>query len=248
MCDVVIGSEQSLNYNSNNQIFSKKLENINFLNDINEYKNIFVFTHDLEYFYNKFKDIYNKNIISHNSDHEINDIFFEYLDKVNIQISQNCLINHKKLISLPIGIENRQHFNHDIFHKIRKNIDIKKEKNIYFNFSIHTHFSRIECYNKLINKIEYNCDKSKEEYFIELKKHKFAICPRGNGLDTHRLWECLYLDVIPIMLKKDFINIDNLPIILLDNWDDLNEESLYKDFNHLKNSKISLSYYKNILN
>jgi hypothetical protein len=50
------------------------------------------------------------------------------------------------------------------------------------------------------------------------------------------------------MLKKDFINIDNLPIILLDSWDDFNEEILHKEFNNLKNSKISLSYYKNVLN
>jgi len=246
ICDIVIGTEQKLRSNYNNDLYSKKLENIELLNDINDYKNIFVFSDNLDIFYNKF-NITGKNIISHNSDNEINDNFIEYLDIVNIQMSQNCLIYHKNLISLPIGIENRQYFNHDIFHKIRKNTDIKKEKNIYFNFSINTHFSRKDCYNKLINKLEFNSNKSKEDYFIELKKHKFAICPRGNGLDTHRLWECLYLDVIPIMLKTDFININNLPIILLDSWDDLNEENLYKEFNHLKNSKISLSYYKNIL-
>jgi hypothetical protein len=114
-------------------------------------------------------------------------------------------------------------------------------------FSLSTHFSRNECYNKLKNKLIWNNKLSKEEYFIELKKHKYAICPRGNGLDTHRIWECLYLDVVPIMLKKDTINIDNLPIIYLNDWDELDINNINTKFKNLKLSKITLDYYKNYI-
>lgn len=248
MCDIVIGTHEKIIYNPNNSVYSKRLENIDCINDISIYKNIFVFTDNLLTFYEKFHtQLSNKNIVSHNSDDEINNNFIKYLDIVNCQLSQNCLIQHPKLISLPIGIENRQHFDHQIFHNIRKRTDIKKEKNIYFLFSLANHPSRNICYNSLINKIPINSNKSKEEYFIELKKHKFAICPRGNGLDTHRLWECLYLDVIPIMISSDFININNLPIIILNSWNDFNEEQLYKEFKNIKNSKVCLSYYKGII-
>ena len=248
MCDVVIGTNEKIIYNPNNITYSKKIENISLLNDITIYKNIFVFTDNLIEFYNKFNDqLNNKNILSHNSDDEINNEFIKFFDKINYQLSQNCLIQHPKLTSLPIGIENRQHFDHNIFHNVRKRTDIKKEKNIYFLFSLGTHYSRQHCYNSLINKIPINNKISKEDYFIELKKHKFAICPRGNGLDTHRLWECIYLDVIPIMIDKDFVNINNLPIIILNNWDEFDEDKLYKKFNNIKNSKICMSYYKNII-
>ena len=129
-------------------------------------------------------------------------------------------------------------------HKIRTRTDIKKEKNIYFLFSLNTHSSRRECFDKLKNKLEWNKSLSKEDYFIELKKHKYAICPRGNGLDTHRIWECLYLDVIPIMLIKDCINIDNLPIIYLNDWNELDITKLTYSFQNIKLSKLTMNYYK----
>ena len=173
--------------------------------------------------------------------------YANYLNIVKKQYSQNCIIKHNNLEPIPIGIENRQWFDHQIFHKIRKRTDIKKEKNVYFLFSLQTHFSRQDCYEKLKNKLEWNSNLSKEEYFIELKKHKYAICPRGNGLDTHRIWECLYLDVIPIMLKKDSIGIDNLPIIYLNDWNELDITNMNNVFKNINYSKILFDYYKNII-
>ena len=75
----------------------------------------------------------------------------------------------------------------------------------------------------------------------------YTIYPRGNGLDTHRIWECLYLDVIPIMLKRDTINIYNLPIIYLNHWDELDINNINTKFKNLKLSKITLDYYKKTL-
>jgi hypothetical protein len=248
ICDVVIGTHEKIISNKNNIEYSKKIENIQNLNNISCYKNIFVFTDNLLEFYNKYKNELNcKNIISHNSDYEINEDYTDFINNVNYQFSQNVLINHPKLKAIPIGIENRQYFDHNIFHNIRKRNDIKKEKNIYFLFSLTTHASRIDCYNILKDKLCFSNKVPKEEYFIELKKHKYAICPRGNGIDTHRIWECLYLDVIPIIITKDFINIDNLPIIILNSWADLNENNLSNKFKQLKTSKITMSYYKNII-
>ena len=58
-----------------------------------------------------------------------------------------------------------------------------------------------------------------------LSEYKFCICPEGNGVDTHRLWECWYLKVIPIVIRTDFIDIlmekIKLPIIILNKWEDL---------------------------
>jgi hypothetical protein len=248
LCDIVLFTNETMYCNPNNNIFSKKIQNMNDLNNLDSYKSIFVKGENLQYFYEKFnKDIDNKIVVSHNSDYEINDTYVKYLDKVNKQMSQNCLFQHEKLVTLPIGIENRQWFDHNIFHHIRKCKNIKKTKNIYFLFSFDTNSSRIECYNSLKDKLEWNEKKSKEEYFVELKKHKYAICPRGNGLDTHRLWECFYLDVIPIIIEKDFININNLPIIILKTWNDLNEKNIQKEFNNIKNSKICLNFYNNFI-
>ena len=251
ICDVFIGSINSIDANPNNVKIQKNIVNIESnINDVIFINNvIFVKTDDLPNFYNKIFnyniDITNKIIITHNSDYEVDSKYLNVLNNVKKLYSQNCLVQHKNLTPIPIGIENSMWFDHEILHKIRIRKDIEKEKGIYFYFSISTHFSRNECYEKLKNKLIWNNKLSKEEYFIELKKHKYAICPRGNGIDTHRIWECLYLDVIPIMLKSDYLGIDNLPIIYLNSWDELDINNNNCKFKNIKLSKIIIDYYKN---
>ena len=243
--DIFIGTNRSYNSNPNNKRIVKKFINFDEANenDIKNSKKIFVKTEDLKLLKNKFgKFLDNKIIISHNSDNEITDN--NLIKQAKVQFSQNCLIKAKNLVPIPIGIENRQWFDHSIFHKVRK-MDIPKTKNIYFLFNVNTHKSRKNCFDILSKKLKWNTKLPKEEYFKELKRHKYAICPRGNGLDTHRLWECLYLDVIPIMLKRDSTNISGLPIIYLDKWEDL--EHLTNKFNNQKLNKILLSYYGQFL-
>jgi len=241
IADIVVGEPESINWNPNNIFYSKSISTINNLNSIESYNTIFVFTHDLEKFYNKFENkISNKIIISHNSDHEILST-----KNIKLHLAQNCLIKNDKLISIPIGIENNQWFDHNIFNDVR-NMKIKKTKNIYFFFNLGTHESRIKCYNALNNKLEWNTKKNKKEYFIELSLHKYAICPRGNGIDTHRIYECLYLDVIPIIIKKDYPNIDNLPLIILNEWNEI--DNITNEFINQQNSKLTIDYYYNIIN
>lgn len=253
LADCFIGTINSLYANPNTYLFSKINIEIESINDSDDrfinFNKIFVKTDDIKKFYSKFNNnLEDKIIITHNSDCGIDISFKENINKVKKQYSQNCLYTNDKLEPLPIGIENRMWFNHNILHNIRKRTDIKKTKNIYFLFSLHTHPSRNTCYNILKDKLMWNNKLSKEEYFIELKKHKYAICPRGNGLDTHRLWECFYLDVIPIMLKEDSVNIDNLPIIYLDKWTDLDISKLdnLNKFTDINFSKITMSYYNKI--
>lgn len=243
--DIFIGTNRSYNANPNNKRIVKKFVNFDNANvdDIKNSKKIFVKTEDLKILKNKFsKFLENKIIISHNSDNGINETTL--ITEAKVQFSQNCLIKAKNLVPIPIGIENRQWFDHSIFHRVRK-MDIPKTKNIYFLFSLKTHKSRRNCFDILSKKLEWNTKLPKEEYFKELKRHKYAICPRGNGLDTHRLWECLYLDVIPIMLKKDSTNISGLPIIYLDKWEDLG--NLTNKFVNQQLSKISMSFYAQFL-
>ena len=43
--------------------------------------------------------------------------------------------------------------------------------------------------------------KAYPESLAELSAYRFCFCIRGNGLDTHRFWESLYLGVIPVVLQ-----------------------------------------------
>ena len=45
---------------------------------------------------------------------------------------------------------------------------------------------------------------------------------RGNGFDTHRIWETLYSGSIPIVKRHyAFEYLDNLPVLYIDNYKDL---------------------------
>jgi hypothetical protein len=237
LADCFIGSIYSLNANPNTPKLSKQNIHIDCISDTDDLfiaqKRIFVKTDDIQHFYERFQNnLEDKVIITHNSDHEIcRQGFGQHIKKVKRQYSQNCSFTDtdddtSKLVPIPIGIENRMWFDHDILHRIRKRQDIPKTKGVYFFFSLGTHASRPVCHDALRAKFEFNTIRPREDYFVELKRHKYAVCPRGNGLDTHRLWECLYLDVIPIMLKSDSVNIGNLPIIYLDKWSDLDTTTL----------------------
>jgi hypothetical protein len=61
----------------------------------------------------------------------------------------------------------------------------------------------------------------RETYLDEVANSDFVACPRGNGIDTHRLWETIYLGSIPIVLKQHMPvkGLDmHLPILVVDDW------------------------------
>ena len=70
-------------------------------------------------------------------------------------------------------------------------------------------------------------------YLKALMAHKFAICPEGNGTDTHRFWECLYLKTIPICLKSPVTVYYSkmYPVFLLDDWSDFSSTDLTYFYN-----------------
>ena len=82
------------------------------------------------------------------------------------------------------------------------------------------------------------------------------MCPRGCGIDTYRMWECLYLGCIPIVVKYEgFEDFSDLPILFIDKWEDyLNIGSKYleekynemidKDYNY---DKLKFSWWKEYL-
>ena len=62
--------------------------------------------------------------------------------------------------------------------------------------------------------------------FILMRKTLFVPCPRGNGLDTHRIWEALYLGAIPVVLNSDrFAALEGWPILFIEEWKEIIEKS-----------------------
>lgn len=63
-----------------------------------------------------------------------------------------------------------------------------------------------------------------------MRKSLFVACPAGNGLDTHRFWESLYLGAIPIVKMSERTKAYlGWPHLVVDEWSDLRAYS-YVDF------------------
>lgn len=234
--------------------------NIDILDDINKLDYPIVYTH-MDHIITLFELLKNVNkkiiLISHNGDKCTPNI--EIPECIGKWYSQNVTIKSDKITSIPIGIEN------DVwFPEIGKRYKIIKKLNdqktyinlLYINHDINTNIKeRKEPYDLFKNHWAtlkcYKNGQNFDEYINDIYRHKFVLCPNGNGIDTHRLWETLYLKSIPIVTRSINTNFyTDLPICFVNNWYDITENFLLKEYDRIANnqwdlSKLDIKYWKN---
>jgi hypothetical protein len=84
-----------------------------------------------------------------------------------------------------------------------------------------------------------------------MSKHQFVICPPGNGIDTHRLWEALYLGCYPIVLGNRIYSDYSLPILQIKDWSDVTNNILEQHLNKWKDKdsfdQLKMSWWSNLI-
>lgn len=181
-------------------------------------------------------------LITGNSDYPITDNIASLCPlNINRWYAANAVSNDPRIVPIPIGIENRfecKRNGHGIAFAQRYNKkyqiindflckQIEPKKSIYANFSTHTNPQHREPIKKIIlNTPHISWSEPTLSYFElykEIFDHKMVVCPIGNGIDTHRLWETLYCNRIPIVITIDNYKIyelySQLPIIMIDSID-----------------------------
>jgi len=136
--------------------------------------------------------------------------------------ANNINLRHPRVHYLPMGRDFR---NLDLLRKWRP--QGRKELLCYCNFSLSTHPIRKEVYEGLQSKefiefdhmgkfLEYSI--SRDTFLQKLSSAKFCICPRGNAVETFRMWDCLYVGTVPIVVKESVFHeqLSDLPILFLD--------------------------------
>lgn len=206
------------------------------------------------YKYDKYFDI---NILPSNYES------LDYYDKIDLSIidiikknnlhifSYSVSINSPNIMMIPLGI----------YHKFQ-HLHLKtNEKHIlcYMNMGIPCDRWFGNPRKKIINMIDSSIIVNKhglsnDEFYEDISKSKFMICPRGCGIDTYRLWDCIALGCIPIVEKYGgHEQCSDLPILFLDTVDDfalltedflnnIYDEFLLRDFNY---EKCTIDYWKN---
>ena len=258
LADKYIGSERDFGYNP--RILAQSNKHILF-NDSSQYNYpvIFCYGHNINMISTVIDAFVNPFVmITHNSDQNVNDspVTNNILNNKNLVrwYAQNVNYRHPKLFFVQIGIAKSMwpHGNLSIFASIK----FDKTCEVYMQFEMTTsYYKRYSCYVALSNKVEFLPKMDPQSNLMRMAKYKFCICPEGNGLDTHRLWEAYYLKVVPILLRSTHAEImreqSGLPMILLDSWDDFDIAKLppYESFDFDAGSHyldINSIFYKKI--
>jgi hypothetical protein len=184
---------------------------------------------------NEFLEDYNSYInasviICGNSDFEFHQLPKPLPASVKQLFLQNSFISENPLIStLPIGIENfRWGVNgNPKFMKSDITFMDRKAEVLIGPFGL-THPIRYEIKEKFsgggisgASLLAERC--GPREYSEIASKYRFVGAVRGNGVDTHRLWETLYRGSIPLIQNDEWamgLRGLNLPIIEIDNWEE----------------------------
>jgi hypothetical protein len=165
-------------------------------------------------------------LIVGNSDLVYDDNLLEKTPKnVKVVFSQNGISMSPRVVTIPIGLDNVNHSYRGSHHGWGwgensqavamsflsvEEIESKPSKFIYSNFRVHTNEGAripIREISKDTEFISYEeSDPSSPESTIKFQRkileHRAIICPDGGGPDTHRFYETLYLNRIPITFNS----------------------------------------------
>lgn len=176
----------------------------------------------------------------------------------------NALYNNDRIIPFPIGLQ-RQIGENDrrlIIMEAEINQDLGKydqpKKLLYINCGIERNLERAPLAKFETNEwVTTRFDKDSmffsydryHEFLSELRDHKFVVCPKGHGMDTHRIWETLYMRRVPVMIDHPYFRrlLKEFPVVYIDAWEDIDELSLkqfdywYKEAQTMDMSKLDLT-------
>lgn len=229
-----------------NYIHIPSSKNIKKVSKLKDNDIVFVSTNDLNDFINcrSINPDIKLKIICHNSDYTFDNklylsvnIFSDYF------FVQNCNISRFNVIPLPIGLENRNYHNNGVLSRFKKlDKNIPHLPFIFYSFDVNTNIAiRGASHQYLVNSslsIGYQ-RMNNTEYLNEMSKYMFCFSPPGNGIDCHRTWESIAINVVPICLKSpliDFFVDIGLPIWSIERVEELD--------NYQETSKLKEKYFE----
>lgn len=237
LCEFSVESQQSFS-------------NSNFVHKIISAKSIFIKGDLYEHFYHEFGDLLNaKFIFVGNSDQDFKQVALP--ESVISAYFQNLLVPISPRLSvLPIGIENLSLWRScPAMYRIKPKAFHEKSEAVLIGPYSPTHQDRIEidCMS-ITQKDSFHISKglmSAHNYLKQANDFKFIAAPRGNGEDTHRFWEALYLNSIPIVKESTWaqnMRLMGVPCITVPSW---NEDSILESVSNFDST--NQNNYKRIL-
>jgi len=197
-------------------------------------------------------------LILHNSDDSLKEDSILLINpKIKKIFAQNINFYHPKVTPIPIGLENAHLRSQGIIRSLifAINMPMNNKPAIFYQFNVKTNVSVRSIALDYISKhpLSETTRRLKSlKYLLKLKNYMFCLAPEGNGVDTHRVWECIYLNVIPIC-KENYLTLYfrslGLPIWVVNDWTDLEQyktlESLEQKYHQIMSKSNTEAAYWN---
>jgi hypothetical protein len=237
-------------------VYDNKVKNIEPVSQLRDGDIIWLSTAFIEEF---FEDVFPKItkqiiLISYYEDYTLESKYEKYIDdeRIIVWFACNPGFHHLKLIVLPIGFENTNwdppkiKYIRDV--KLNSLKPWKERKNLlYINFSKGTNLKargHLSDYFKNFSSLIINSRLDYPTYLSHLNDSKFVLCPRGNGLDTHRFYEAILMGAIPVVqdsLLRDIFN--QSTSLVLNDLTNLTMRMLLRPDMYIKN----MSFPRNVI-
>ncbi len=202
----------------------------------------------------KIKNLKNIKLITHQSDESVTKKLYKNKPScISEWYGINIPSETPDITPIPIGLSSghydksliKKHYSN--FKKIRFENKINK---LYVNFEVNTNFNeRYNLLKKFESKSWADIEQNKlplSEYIKKLTQYKFILCPWGNGIDTHRVWEVFYAESIPITKRHNTYNSSlGLPLLTVKNYDEINLDKLETFSNKYESyESLSIDYWE----
>lgn len=106
-------------------------------------------------------------------------------------------------------------------------VNFRPETNVGIRKPLFEHFASIASRNSWVSFQPPDSTLSKSVYARALAAHRFVLCPPGNGVDTHRMWEALVAGAIPVVLRSPVTEcFSALPILQVDDLTTITKDML----------------------
>jgi len=212
----------------------------------------------------------NKSIVVGHSDKTTNllnsHVFIQMGAKAFFGINTYALGN--RIHSLPLGLTNdcddspihrilgnERHFlQADQHSHYREDFD----GSIYANFTIKNNSRERLPLMKILSELKMVSvgelvisERGRIDYLMNLRRHSLVPCPEGNGIDTHRIWETLYMGGTPVIKRSKYLQplLVDLPVIFVNQWSEITDRKIMEQKwyalseSHLALNNLKLSFW-----
>ena len=172
----------------------------------------------------------------------------------------NALAHGDKVIPAPYGVQRRMDRLDTRIDQLKNAMgkNLKPVLPLYVNHNDNSHPERVglkDMFRDWATVEDQRVDYT--NFLLNLARHKFVLCPRGNAIDCHRNWEVLYMKRVPVMKRDEYLEVlfKDYPVLFVDKYSDiskdllLDNEHLFKQAQKMDLKRLTLrGFFDNIIN